>query len=91
MERMIISTPREDEQFWTDRFLKEIKKKYNIIFDGHGCYAIRVIPRENANPLFAIMSEDDGALYETDVVFDAEWTDSFIKCLENAKEYCKKI
>lgn len=90
-DRFYIFTPSEDEQVWTKKFLKKIKKEKNIIYDGKTCYGIRIIPRKEYNPLLEIMVEDDGGLYSTDVAFDLDWVDGLINVLQEAKEYAQKL
>ena len=74
-----------------DYFPKEIREKYNIIYDGKGCYAVRIIPRDGMAPLFQLMVEDDGGLYSKDICFDIYWTDGLIKQLQDAKKYAEKL
>ena len=85
-----ISAP---DQVYTKAFLKEIKEKHLVVYDGKACHAVRIIPRKNCNPLFEILGEDDGYLFSYDhsVKFDLFWTDGLIKQLEDAKKYWEKI
>lgn len=81
------------DQTYTEEFLKEIRERDLIIYDGNACHAVRIIPRKNMNPLFEILGEDDGQLFSYDhsIQFDLYWTDSLIKQLEDAKKYWEKI
>ena len=80
-------------QSFTEEFLKEIKERDLVIYDGRACHAVRIIPRKGINPLFEILEQDDGSLFSCHgcETFDMNWTDGLIKQLEDAKEYWKKI
>ena len=91
MNKLIISTPPEDKQCWTLEFIEKIKREHNVIYTPDSCFAIRIIPRKSENPLFKIMVEDDGTLYDKDVLFDAHHVDSLIDVLQKAKEYAKEM
>ena len=85
-----VSAP--DQEF-TPEFLEQIKKDDNVVFNGYGVHAIRIIPRSNADtPLFELLGEDDGQLfsYEHPVVFNMYWADSLIRQIQEAKEYWEK-
>lgn len=90
MEKYKVSTPN---QIYTKKFLKEIKEKDLVIYDGRACHAVRIIPRKNTNPLFEILGEDDGFLFSYDypIEFDLYFADGLIKQLEDAKKYWEKI
>ena len=81
-----ISAPNQE---YTPEFLKKLREKHLVIFDGKACHAIRIIPRHKSNPLFEILEEDDGHLFSCSgsVDFDMYWTDSLIKQLNDAKKY----
>ena len=80
-----------ENQSWDKETVKQLKNEYNIFYDGTGCYGFEVVPRERSNPLIRIYSEDDGFLYETDIVFDIYWLKSFIKNLLDAENYAYKL
>ena len=90
MKKYFVSTP---DQIYTKKFLKEIKEKDLVVYDGKACHAVRIIPRKNLNPLFEILGEDDGQLFsqECSEEFDMYWVDGLIKQLKDAKKYWKKI
>ena len=90
MNKYSISAP---DQTFTKKFLKEIKERDLVIYDGEACHAVRIIPRKGMNPLFEILGEDDGHLfsYEHPIKFDMHWADGIIKQLEDAKKYWEKI
>ena len=90
MEKYGVSAP---DQTYTKKFLKEIKERDLVIYDGRACHAVRIIPRKNMNPLFEILGEDDGYLFSYDhpIQFDLYWADGLIKQLEDAKKYWEKI
>lgn len=81
------------DQTYTKEFLKLIKKRDLVVYDGKACHAVRIIPRNGMNPLFEILGEDDGCLfsYSHEVKFDLYWTDGLIKQLEDAKKYWEII
>ena len=89
-DKYLASAP---DQEYTKKFLKQIRKKDLVIYDGKTCHAVRIIPRKYMNPLFEILGEDDGNLFSYDhsVRFDLYWTDGLIKQLEDAKKYWNKI
>ena len=81
------------DQEFTKKFLEEIKKEDNVIFNGAGVHAVRIIPRANASdPLVELIGEDDGHLFSYDerVIFSMYWVDLLIKQLQEAKEYWEK-
>ena len=80
-------------QEYTKEFLKEIRKRDLVVYDGRACHAVRIIPRRGMNPLFEILGEDDGALFSINhsMQFDMHWTDDLIKQLEEAKKYWNHI
>lgn len=91
MEKYFTFAPNQE---YTDEFLKKIREKDLVVFDGKACHAIRILPRgKNSNPLFEILGEDDGYLFSYDhpIRFDLHWTDGLIKQLEDAKKYWNKI
>lgn len=90
MEEYSVFAP---DQTYTKKFLKEIKKKDLVIYDGNACHAVRIIPRKGYEPLFEILGEDDGCLFSYDhpINFSMCWTDSLIKQLIDAKLYWEKI
>ena len=81
------------DQTYTKEFLKEIRERDLVVYDGKACHAVRIIPRKNMNPLFEILGEDDGHLfsYEHHIQFDLYWADGLIKQLEDAKKYWETI
>lgn len=90
LDKLTICTPPKDEQCWKKPFLKKIREEYNVIFDGKGCLAVRILDSERDFPLVSLMIEDDGALHETDCRFSMYWADGLIKNLEETMKYCKK-
>lgn len=80
-------------QEYTKEFLNELREKELVIYDGKAVHAIKIVPRDNMNPLFEILGEDDGHLFsfEHPVQFDLRWTDDLIKQLNDAKNYWEKI
>lgn len=78
------------DQVWTDEIIKKIRKEDNVIYHK-GVFGIRIIPRNNTNPLFEVLMEDDGYLQTANhsILFDAAWSDDFISVLEDAKGYAK--
>lgn len=90
MEKYSVFAP---DQTYTKKFLKEIKKKDLVIYDGNACHAVRIIPRKGYEPLFEILGEDDGCLFSYDhpINFSMYWTDSLIKQLIDAKLYWEEI
>lgn len=89
MERYTYAAP---DQFWSDEVIKTIRKRDNVIYHK-GVFGIRIIPRENSNPLLELLSEDDGFLQSSDRagarIVDASWADDLISVLEDAKGYIK--
>lgn len=81
------------DQSFTTEFLKEIRERDLVIYDGRACHAVRIIPRKGINPLFEILGEDDGSLFSCKgpELFDMGWTDGLIKQLEDAKDYWEQI
>ena len=81
------------DQEYTEDFLKEIREKDLVVYDGMACHAVRIIPRKGNNPLFEILGEDDGQLFSYDhsIKFDMYWTDDLIKQLKDAKKYWEEI
>ena len=83
-----------EDQRWDKETRKELKEKYNIIFNG-GVRPIMVVRRddERVDPLLIVGSEDDGTIrftrkYSTfDGAFDIGWTKSFIENLKDAAEF----
>ena len=90
MKHYSVSAP---DQIYTKAFLKEIRERDLVIYDGRACHAVRIIPREKDNPLFEILGEDDGHLFSMDYpdVFDMYFADGLIKQLQDAKTYWEKI
>ena len=90
MGKYRVSAP---DQSFTREFLKEIRERDLVIYDGRACHAVRIIPRKGINPLFEILTQDDGTLSscESGEIFDMGWTDGLIKQLEEAKEYWERI
>lgn len=90
MEKYGVSAP---DQTYTKKFLKEIRERDLVIYDGRACHAVRIIPRKNTNPLFEILGEDDGYLFSYDhpIKFDLYFADGLINQLEDAKKYWEKI
>lgn len=80
-------------QSYTKEFLKEIRKRDLVVYDGEAAHAIRIIPRKGMNPLFEILGEDDGCLFSISrsEQFDMYYTDGLIKQLEEAKKYWNYI
>lgn len=92
MEDLI--TIYDPEQSWSDEVIEEIKREHLVIFNRKWRHAVRIIPRENTNPLFQILVEDDGALFVSNrqgLEFDMHWTDSIIEALTEAKKYWEEI
>ena len=81
------------DQVFTTEFLNEIKERDLVIYDGHACHAVRIIPRKGINPLFENLGQDDGSLFSCNgpELFDMGWTDGLIKQLEDAKKYWENI
>lgn len=81
------------DQSFTTEFLNEIKERDLVVYDGRACHAVRIIPRKSINPLFEILSQDDGCLFSNNgpEMFDAGWADGLIKQLKDAQEYWEKI
>ena len=90
MEKLTICTPPEDQQCWKESFLKKIRDEYNVIFDGKGCLAVRILNGECEYPIVSLMIEDDGMLHETNCKFSMFWADGLIKNLKETMKYCKK-
>lgn len=90
MEKYGVFAPN---QAYTKKFLKEIKERDLVIYDGRACHAVRIIPRKSMNPLFEILGEDDGYLFSLEHadVFDLYFVDGLIKQLEDAKKYWEEI
>jgi hypothetical protein len=90
MKEYYVFAPDQD---YTEDFLKEIREKDLVVYDGEGCHAVRIIPRKGSNPLFEILGEDDGQLfsYRHPIKFDMYWTDDLIKQLKDAKMYWEEI
>ena len=82
------------DQTYTKEFLKLIKERDLVVYDGKACHAVRIITRKGHNPLFEILGEDDGSLFSYNhppIQFDIYWTDGLIKQLEDAKKYWEEI
>lgn len=81
------------DQVYTKEFLKQIREEDLVVYDGVACHAVRIIPRKGFNPLFEILSEDDGHLFTSsrDFCFDMAWTDLLIKQLQDAQKYWEEI
>ena len=91
MSKLTICTPPEDKQCWTKSFLKQIRDEHNIIFDGKGCLAVRIIPNPDSDyPSLSIMIQDDGMLFESKTKVSMYWVDELIELLEEAKKYWKE-
>ena len=83
-----------EDQRWDEETCKELKEKYNIIFNG-GVRPIMIVRRdgEGLDPLLIVGSEDDGTIcftrkYSTfDNAFDVGFTKSFIRNLKDAAEF----
>lgn len=90
MAEYYVSAP---DQSFTKEFLQEIRERDLVIYDGRACHAVRIIPRKGINPLFEILSQDDGSLSSCkgQETFDMGWTDGLIKQLEDAKKYWENI
>ena len=90
MRNYRVSAP---DQSYTKEFLKEIRERDLVIYDGRACHAVRIIPRKGINPLFEILGEDDVSLFSCNgpETFDMRWTDGLIKQLEDAKRYWEDI
>ena len=81
------------DQVYTKAYLKKLREEDLVIYDGTGCYAVKIIPRENIDhPLFEILGEDDGFLFsmKRGATFDIYWTDALIKQLNDAKMFWEK-
>jgi len=80
-------------QEYTKEYLQRLKEEDLVIYDGHACHAVRIIPRGPKNPLFEILAEDDGFLFsvKNDLTFDLYWADGLIKQLQDAKEYWEQV
>ena len=82
------------DQTWDEETCKELKEKYNIIFN-HGIRPIMVVRRddEGLDPLLIVGSEDDGTICfmrrtaTFNNAFDVGWTKSFIENLKDAAEF----
>ena len=80
-------------QVYTKAYLKKLREEDLVIFDGNGCYAVKIIPRKDMDhPLFEILGEDDGFLFslKNGASFDIYWTDALIKQLNDAKLFWEK-
>ena len=77
-------------QIYTQEYLKELRDKYNIIYNGTGIYAFKIIPRKTTNPLLQLFSEDDGMLSSTNETFDISWTRSVIAGLQEVYDYWRE-
>lgn len=81
-------------QEYTKEYLKELKEKDLVIYDGRACLAIRIIPREDFSiPLFEILGEDDGHLfsYSSPIQLSLYWMTPLIEHLNEAKAYWEEI
>lgn len=80
------------DQIYTKEYLKNLRKQDNVIFDGEGVHAIRIIERKVNAPLLEILTEDDGCLQscKPPMLFDVYWTDSLIDNLTEARDYAIK-
>lgn len=78
-----------EDDSWED--YQEDMKRCGIYYNGKGVKPIKVIHRENHNPLIVIGWEDDGQLgfeknnYVYANSFDASWIDGLIENLELVK------
>lgn len=77
------------DQNWTDEVIQKLRKQ-GVIYHK-GVHAIRIIERENAEPFFELLGEDDGHLFSLDSnyphTFSSSWSNDLISVLEDAKEY----
>lgn len=86
------------DQEWDDETIKELREKYNIIYNPHSVHPIMLITKEV--PYFGgrvthaiIGTEDDGTIaFRADygdfrMEFDVAWIDSLIENLQEAKKY----
>jgi len=70
----------------TKEGIERLLKEENIVFNGNGIYALKILPRYGENPLIQMYSEDDESLYETNEKFDVYWIDDLIDVLNKTKE-----
>lgn len=81
-----------EDQVWDDATLNELWEKYHIIYNG-GIKPVKIVFRENDNPLCVLGSEDDGTLYfkkyykTNDYMnsFDMSWLSNIISQLEDVR------
>jgi len=93
LKRISVLVPDPDEGY-TEKFLRELREKYLIIYDGIGRHAVKIRPRgKEMNPTFEILCEDDGHIFSCNGLmdFDMYWTDDLIRQLENARIYWEEI
>lgn len=85
-----------EDQEWGHPKVKKQLLELGIIFHHGGVTPIRIIPRENCNPLLQLGGEDDGHIWfkkdaNDDNVFDVYWATTLIKDLRMALKIFKKI
>lgn len=92
--REVYLKPFEDDS-WSE--YQDDMKKHGIYYNEKGVSPIKIIKRENQNPLFVIGYEDDGVLgfkkengyYVT--CKDVSWIDDLINNLEFVKKECEEV
>ena len=74
------------DQTWSNKTAQDELLSLNVVFKSCGVSPIRILPRQNSNPLLQIGSEDDGRICfsKTDQIFDAFWANSLISDLQTA-------
>ena len=93
----LVFTSYDTEQVFTNNDVKEMREKYNVIFDPKGCFALRIIPSKSGdrNPIFQITAEDDGCIKffndpnpHSGFLFDSGWAENIIDLIQKAMDFC---
>ena len=74
------------DQTWSNKIAQAELLSLNVVFKSCGVLPIRILPRQNSNPLLQIGSEDDGRICfsKGDPTFDAFWAKSLIDDLQTS-------